>query len=187
MAFNLDNYEEVKDRIPLFFEKYEDGRVYTEILSDTSERVVMRTSLYKNLDEQSQNCPLATGIAHEEPGGHIAKYYENCETSSYGRALANLDIKSDIAPRPSREEMVSTESMNENPNSSANRKPSSAPQNGNGGNQNIISDKQAEYLLSLGYDGSEGAVNALSKTRASELITELREKRNQRPKQGALQ
>ena len=137
MPFNLDDYEEVKDRIPLFFEKYEDGRVYTEILSDTPERVVMRTSLYKNLDEQYQKCPLATGIAHEEPGGHIAKYYENCETSSYGRALANLDIKSDTTPRPSREEMVSTESMNENPNSSANRQPSSASQNRNGGDKSF--------------------------------------------------
>ena len=137
MPFNLDNYEEVKDRIPLFFEKYEDGRVYTEILSDIPEKVVMRTFLYKNLDEQSQKCALSTGIAHEEPGGQIAKYYENCETSSYGRALANLDIKSDTTPRPSREEMVSTESMNENPNSSANRRPSSAPQTGNGGDQSF--------------------------------------------------
>ena len=186
MAFNLDDYEEVKDRIPLFFEKYPDGRVYTEILSDTPERVVMRTSLYKNLDEQYQKCPLATGIAHEEPGGHIAKYYENCETSSYGRALANLDIKSDIAPRPSREEMVSTESMNENPNSSANRKPSSAPQNGNGGNQNI-SEKQVWKLLDLGYDGSDGEVETLSRTKASDLIGQLLEKQNQSPKQGALQ
>ena len=33
--------------------------------------------------------------------------------------------------------MVSTESMNENPNSSANRKPSSAPQTGNGGDQSF--------------------------------------------------
>ena len=139
MPFNLDNYEEVKDRIPLFFEKYEDGRVYTEILSDTPERVVMRTFLYKNLDEQSQNCPLATGIAHEEPGGHIAKYYENAETSSIGRALANLNIKSDTTPRPSREEMASTESMMGNPNSSANRKPSSAPQTGNGGDHVLVS------------------------------------------------
>lgn len=184
MAFNLDDYEEVKDRIPLFFEKYEDGRVYTEILSDTPERVVMRTSLYKNLDEQYQKCPLATGIAHEEPGGHIAKYYENCETSSYGRALANLDIKSDIAPRPSREEMVSTESMNENPNSSASRKPSSAPQKGNGEKP---SKPQLDYLLALGYDGSEGAVNTLSKIKASNLIGKLLEKQNQSPKQGALQ
>ena len=137
MPFNLDNYEEVKDRIPLFFEKYEDGRVYTEILSDTPERVVMRTFLYKNLDEQYQKCPLATGIAHEEPGGHIAKYYENAETSSIGRALANLNIKSDTTPRPSREEMASTESMMGNPNSSANRRPSSAPQTGNGGDQSF--------------------------------------------------
>ena len=137
MPFNLDNYEEVKYRIPLFFEKYEDCRIYTEILSDIPEKVVMRAFLYKNQDEQSQNCPLATGIAHEEPGGQIPKYYENCETSAIGRALANLDIKSDNAPRPSREEMESTESMMGNPNSSANRRPSSAPQTGNGGDQSF--------------------------------------------------
>ena len=64
MPFNLDNYEEVKDRIPLFFEKYEDGRVYTEILSDTPERVVMRTFLYKNLDEQYPRTVLLLPVSH---------------------------------------------------------------------------------------------------------------------------
>ena len=35
MAFNLDNYEEVKDRIPLFYLTYPEGRITTEIVLET--------------------------------------------------------------------------------------------------------------------------------------------------------
>ena len=67
---------------------------------------------------------------------------------------------------------------------SENSQPSSAPQKGNGEKP---SKPQLDYLLALGYDGSEGAVNTLSKIKASNLIGKLLEKQNQSPKQGALQ
>lgn len=50
--FNLDNYEMVKDRIPLFYDKYEDGRITCDILSDTAEGVTMKAYLWKNAEEQ---------------------------------------------------------------------------------------------------------------------------------------
>ena len=109
--FNLDNYEMVKDRIPLFYDKYEDGRITCDILSDTAEGVTMKAYLWKNAEEQGGNAPLSTGIARELPGGFIDKYHENCETSAVGRALANLNLRNPDMDRPSREEMQSAESM----------------------------------------------------------------------------
>ena len=109
--FNLDNYEMVKDRIPLFYDKYEDGRITCDILSDTAEGVTMKAYLWKNAEAQGGNAPLSTGIARELPGGFIDKYHENCETSAVGRALANLNLRNPDMDRPSREEMQSAESM----------------------------------------------------------------------------
>ena len=36
MPINLDNYEMVKDRLPLFYEKYPDGRITSEVISEDS-------------------------------------------------------------------------------------------------------------------------------------------------------
>ena len=109
MPINLDNYEMVKDRLPLFYEKYPDGRITSEVISEDSTGVTIRAFLYKDMDEQAHNTPLTTGIAREIPGGFIDKYTENCETSAIGRALANLNMYS--KDRPSREEMESAQSM----------------------------------------------------------------------------
>ena len=108
--FNLDDYEMVKDRIPLFLEEYPEGRINTEVISENN-GVTMKAYLYKNLEEQVSCAPLSTGIAREVPGGHIDKYYENCETSAIGRALANINLYS--GDRPSFEEMNSAKSMQE--------------------------------------------------------------------------
>ena len=109
MAINLDNYEMVKDRLPLFYEKYPDGRITSEVISEDSTGVTIRAFLYKDMDEQAHSTPLTTGIAREVPGGFIDKYTENCETSAIGRALANLNMYN--KDRPSREEMESAQSM----------------------------------------------------------------------------
>ena len=109
MPINLDNYEMVKDRLPLFYEKYPDGRITSEIISEDSTGVTIRAFLWKDLNEQAHETPLTTGIAREVPGGFIDKYTENCETSAIGRALANLNMYS--KDRPSREEMESAQSM----------------------------------------------------------------------------
>ena len=106
--YNLDNYEEVKDRIPLFYERFPDGRIITEIVSEDENHVTVKTSLYA---DQEQQRPLATGHAMEKPGGVIKAFTENCETSSIGRALANYNLYANIAKdkgtRPSKEEMSS--------------------------------------------------------------------------------
>ena len=117
--FNLDDYEMVKDRIPLFFAEYPDGRINTEIISESANGVTMKAYLYKSLEEQVSCAPVSTGIAREVPGGFIDKYYENCETSSIGRALANINLYS--GDRPSFEEMNSAKSMKETKKTSPSR------------------------------------------------------------------
>ena len=106
--YNLNDYEEVKDRIPLFYERFPDGRIITEIVSEDENHVTIKTSLYA---DQEQQRPLATGHAMEKPGGVIKAFTENCETSSIGRALANYNLYGNIAKskgtRPSKEEMSS--------------------------------------------------------------------------------
>ena len=130
--FNLDDYEMVKDRIPLFYEAHEDGRICTEIISETSDRVAIKAYLYKSLEEQVSCAPLSTGIAMEnevppdEKGVH--KYYENCETSAIGRALANLDMYNKNKDRASYEEMKAAELMDRSGGSQTSAsKPSSPP------------------------------------------------------------
>ena len=127
--FNINDYEMVKDRIPLFLEEYPEGRINTEVISENN-GVTMKAYLYKNLEEQVSCAPLSTGIAREVPGGHIDKYYENCETSAIGRALANINLYS--GDRPSFEEMNSAKSMQETKNKDTSvSKPSSPSQQSN--------------------------------------------------------
>ena len=111
MAFDLNDYEMVKDRIPLFYEKYPEGRITCDIITENADWVTMKAYLWRSLEDQVTNAPLATGIARETPGGFIEKYYENCETSAIGRGLANLNMFD--GNRPSREEMESAQSMQE--------------------------------------------------------------------------
>ena len=113
--FNLDNYDEVKDRLPLFYEQFPDGRITTEVISEDSTGVTIKAYLWRNADEQAMGAPLATGLAREVPGGRIDKYTENGETSAIGRALANYNLIGEKGQknqkRPSREEMESADSM----------------------------------------------------------------------------
>ena len=50
--FNLDEYEMVKDRLPIFYENYKDGRVTTEIFSESENHVTIKASLFGSVDDQ---------------------------------------------------------------------------------------------------------------------------------------
>ena len=147
--FNINDYEMVKDRIPLFYEAHEDGRICTEIISETSDRVAIKAYLYKSLEEQVSCAPLSTGIAMEnevppdEKGVH--KYYENCETSAIGRALANLDMYDKTKDRASKEEMIAAELMDRSGGSqTSGSEPSSPPKLNNPGG--TPSPRQTNYI-----------------------------------------
>jgi hypothetical protein len=103
--FNLDEYTTVKERIKLFWEKYPDGAICTEILDWSDTRFITKTSLYRLWTDER---PFATGHAKEEVaerGVNRDFALENCETSSVGVACKNANIGTE-KHGPSREEMI---------------------------------------------------------------------------------
>lgn len=101
----LDNYEEVKDRLPRFWAKSKDGRIVTEIIdhSENWERVLYRASLFEG------DTLIATGHAMDWKGkdnqANRTNWIEVAETSAIGRAIANSRYQDPNAERASREEM----------------------------------------------------------------------------------
>tara|TARA_R100000315_G_C5226994_1_gene138017 strand:+ start:725 stop:1303 length:579 start_codon:yes stop_codon:yes gene_type:complete len=174
MTFNLENYVEVKDRIPLFKKQFEDARITTQVIHQDADSITIMAFLWRDGIDQAANTPLATGIAKEKDGGYIDKYVENCETSAIGRALANYDILGDSSERPSREEMRSAQSMKqvkENRPAPSAPEPSAPAQSGE-----VASVKQINYLQKLGYQEDP---TGLTMREASSLISELQEKQDQ--------
>ena len=104
----IDDYEPVENRIRDFWAKYEYGRIITNLQRtdrlDGRVEWICRTEVYT---ADTDTAPRATGNATEiEGSSNINKVNasENCETSSIGRALANLGFATK-GKRPSREEM----------------------------------------------------------------------------------
>lgn len=105
MAWNLDDYETVEERLDKFWKKYPDGRIDTLLVSPPEANFfIFRTSLYRTFADP---VPFSTGYAREviEDRGILAdSAAEVCETSSIGRSLANGGFAAK-GKRPSREEM----------------------------------------------------------------------------------
>lgn len=98
-------YALVADRITLFYERFPDGRIITELVSRTPHEVTFRALVYRSPAEAA---PAATGWASEREGDgevNTVACLENTETSAIGRALANLGFTA-AAQRPSAEEMA---------------------------------------------------------------------------------
>jgi len=103
--FNLEDYTTVKERIKLFWEKYPDGSIITEILDWSDTRFIVKTSLYRLWTDEK---PFSTGHAKEEVserGVNRDFALENGETSSIGIAMKNANIGTE-KHGPSREEMI---------------------------------------------------------------------------------
>lgn len=108
--FNLNDYELVETRIGKFYALYEDGRIITTNETTPADREkglwVIRTAIFTSLDDFKAGAPKSTGYAFEQDGGSGASRFsalENCETSSIGRALANMGLHGN--KRASRSEM----------------------------------------------------------------------------------
>jgi hypothetical protein len=109
-AFNPADYETVEARIRRFYEAHPDGRIITEDLTTPQDRAVstwrVKTTIYLNADDQEKGLAKATGHAFEIDGQGMANKtsaWENAETSSIGRCLANMNLSGN--KRASREEM----------------------------------------------------------------------------------
>jgi len=105
--FNLSDYETVDSRIHQFYAEYKDGRIVTEMeLIDMEKGVcIFKAYIYK---DSVKTMPDATGYAdgaRKDRGVDAQFWINNAETSSIGRALANLGLSAK-GKRPSREEMA---------------------------------------------------------------------------------
>ena len=89
------DYIEVNERVKFFRENYSDHSLTSEILEKTPDSIMIQAAI-KNKD----GFVLATGIAEEiKDSSKVNKtsHVENCETSAWGRALANFGIGIDTS------------------------------------------------------------------------------------------
>ena len=106
MAYNLNDYIEVEDRLDAFYKAHPEARVWTEPvkISDDGTMIIVHAYVYEHKEDIN---PVSTGLAQEYKGQNGANknsWVENCETSAIGRALANWKFQGS-AKRPSRLEM----------------------------------------------------------------------------------
>ena len=84
------NYVEVNERLKYFREHFKGYSLLSEIVELTDERIVIKARILSpDLVE------VANGLAYELAGSSFinkTSYIENCETSAWGRALANFGI-----------------------------------------------------------------------------------------------
>lgn len=111
--FNLADYETVEERLRRFWadEANSDARIVTLNHTTPADRSVgmwvIETRIYLSAADQQANLPKATGWAYELDGGkgaNLTSALENCETSSIGRCLSNMNYSGN--KRASREEMA---------------------------------------------------------------------------------
>ena len=106
MAFNLDEYTPVSERIKQFWTDHPNGAIHSELVFDDGKRCVVKTVLW--LDKNDSQ-PSATDYAEEhlaDRGVNATSRIENCCTSSQGRALAAASyLGADWTKKASREEM----------------------------------------------------------------------------------
>ena len=112
--FDLNSYQTVQERVDLFWAKYPNGRLYTELVSFTPDQVVFKAECYANKDDVY---PLAVDYAEERLGSspvNKTSFLENCSTSALGRCISLLGGEfSPKGKRPSSSEMAKVARLNE--------------------------------------------------------------------------
>ena len=106
MAFNLDEYTPVSERIKAFWTDHPNGAIHSELVFDDGTRCVVKTTLWLDKDDAQ---PTTVDYAEEviaDRGVNATSRIENCCTSSQGRSLAAAGyLGADWTKKPSREEM----------------------------------------------------------------------------------
>src|SRR2546423_2194810 len=102
--FSPDQYATVAERIGLFYSRFPQGRINTELVAREDGEITFKALVFRSA---SDAFAAATGWASERVGDsdiNTVACLENTETSAVGRALANLGFTASTK-RPSREEM----------------------------------------------------------------------------------
>jgi hypothetical protein len=102
--FSPEQYATVAERIELFYARFPQGRINTELVARVDGEVTFKALVYR---DSTDALPASTGWASEREGDgdiNTVACLENTETSAVGRALANLGFTASTK-RPSREEM----------------------------------------------------------------------------------
>lgn len=110
MAFDLNNYETVEERLVRWHAAYPHSRIITKMIHYDGKTVVFLCEGYV-FDENHWEC-IATGHAEEVHGSspvNKTSFVENCETSAIGRMIGNSPIGTKPGARPSRQEMAKVE------------------------------------------------------------------------------
>jgi len=105
-------YVMVNERIKYFREKFKGWSLISEIVEITDERCIIKATAYDENDR-----PRGTGVACERADSSFinkTSYVENCETSAWGRCLANLSIGVDSSIASSLEVMNAINNQNTN-------------------------------------------------------------------------
>ena len=112
--FDLSQYQTAQERIDLFWLRYPNGRLCTELVSFTPDQVVFKAEVYANKDDV---CPLAVDYAEERLGSspvNKTSFVENCSTSAIARAISLLGGEfSPKGKRPSASEMSKVNRLSE--------------------------------------------------------------------------
>lgn len=89
MAFNLEDYETVEERLDKFHKDFPDFRIETQLVAHSPSRFIVQAWIYRTY---ADTVPFSSGLAFEdisERGVNATSALENCETSALGRCLAN--------------------------------------------------------------------------------------------------
>ena len=113
MRFDVNAYETVASRIDRLLKEHPDARIVTEDLTTETDRHTLiwrvKAYIYLTAGDQAAGLPKATGHAFEidgQKGANLTSAYENCETSSIGRAISHaLAGYSGDKKKASKEEM----------------------------------------------------------------------------------
>jgi len=142
-------YVEVNERLKYFRKNYPNYTLSSEVTHIDSEMVVIKASII-----DPDWVTKATGHAHEEKSSSFinkTSYVENCETSAWGRALANFGIGIDSSVASADE--VDTAIKKQSKNGSVEKKKMSAKvfeemlraiSNGKG---DVVKERMSNYIM----------------------------------------
>ena len=111
MAFDLQNYETVEERLVRWWAAYPNAQIVTTMVHYDGKTVVFKA------EGIVEGRVIATGYAEEVHGSspvNKTSFVENCETSAVGRMIGNSPLGTKPGARPSRQEMQKVERQSGN-------------------------------------------------------------------------